>query len=57
MEKRDFGKTGLQVTPIGVGTAELGRAGGVDQDTCDRVLNTALDAGINFIDTAACYGS
>ncbi len=56
MEKREFGRTGLRVTPVGVGTAELGDDD-VDQATCDRVLNAALDAGINVIDTAACYGS
>lgn len=57
MEMREFGKTGLKVTPLGLGTAELGRCNVVDDAGCARVLNAALDAGYNVIDTAACYGS
>ncbi len=47
----------MRVSAIGVGTAEIGY--GVRLDESGRaaaVLNTALDAGINLIDTAACYG-
>lgn len=54
MEKRPFGKTGLSVTPLGVGSAELGFLG-ISQTECDRFLGAALDAGINVIDSAACY--
>lgn len=54
LEKRILGKTGLEVTPLGLGTAEIGFMG-LSQPECDRVLNGALDAGLNVIDTAACY--
>jgi hypothetical protein len=54
MEKRTFGKTGLQVTPLGFGGAEIGFEGAA-QDTVEKLLNSALDAGLNVIDTAECY--
>lgn len=54
MEKRTFGKTGLEVTPLGFGAAEIGYEG-VSQSECDALLNAVLDLGINLIDTAACY--
>lgn len=54
MEKRLLGKTGLQVTPLGFGTAELGFLD-IGQSTCDQVLNGVLDTGITLIDTAECY--
>lgn len=54
MQARTFGKTGLQVSPLGFGGAEIGYEG-VDQATATRLLETALDAGINVIDTAECY--
>jgi len=54
MEKRVFGRTGLEVSVLGFGGAEIGyeRA---EQATVDRLLGTALDAGLNVIDTAECY--
>jgi len=55
MEKRELGKTGLQVTPLGFGTAQIGFLD-VPQPDCDRLLNGLLDAGMNVVDTAACYG-
>ena len=55
MEKRDFGKTGLQVTPLGFGAAEIGMDD-VDSDGAAQVLDSILAAGITVIDTAACYG-
>ncbi len=55
MRKRGFGDTKVQVTALGLGTAELGLTE-TSQHTADRVLNAALDLGINVIDTAACYG-
>jgi aryl-alcohol dehydrogenase-like predicted oxidoreductase len=54
MEKRVFGKTGLQVTPLGFGGAEIGFEGAA-QATVEKLLNSALDAGLNVIDTAECY--
>jgi aryl-alcohol dehydrogenase-like predicted oxidoreductase len=54
MEKRTFGKTGLQVTPLGFGGAEIGFEGATPE-TVTKLLNGALDAGLNVIDTAECY--
>ena len=57
MEQKPFGKTGLMVTRLGVGASELGDYSLSDDDVekAGRVLNTALDGGINFVDTGACY--
>jgi aryl-alcohol dehydrogenase-like predicted oxidoreductase len=56
MEKRTLGKTGLHVSRLGVGLSELGyRLTLADEAQAAEVLNTALDGGITFLDTAACY--
>jgi len=44
----------MDVTVLGFGAAEIGYRG-VPQDTVARLLNAALDAGLNVIDTAECY--
>ena len=54
MEKRTLGKTGMQVTVLGFGGAEIGFRG-VALETVGELLNAALDAGLNVIDTAECY--
>ena len=54
MEHRTLGKTGLSVSLLGFGGSEIG-APSVDQDTVEKLLNAALDAGLNVIDTAECY--
>src|SRR5437660_52171 len=54
MEKRQFGNTDMQVTGLGFGGAEIGFEGATP-DTVTRLLNGALDAGLNVIDTAECY--
>jgi aryl-alcohol dehydrogenase-like predicted oxidoreductase len=54
MEKRQLGKTDMHVTRLGVGLSEIGSS--VTAEIVSDVLNTALDAGINFLDTAECYG-
>jgi aryl-alcohol dehydrogenase-like predicted oxidoreductase len=57
MERRTLGKTGLEVSRLGAGLAEIGNRLTFEQiDQAAGVLNTALDNGINFLDTAACYG-
>jgi predicted aldo/keto reductase-like oxidoreductase len=53
MEKRVLGRTGWEVTAISFGAIKLPRA---SQRECTEVLNRALDLGINFVDTADCYG-
>src|SRR4051812_5899121 len=54
MDRRPFGKTDMQVSVLGFGGAEIGfeKASG---DTVARLLDDALDAGLNVIDTAECY--
>lgn len=57
MEMATLGRTGLKVSRLGVGLAEIGyqlTLGDVAQ--AGRVLNAALDGGVNFLDTAECYG-
>jgi aryl-alcohol dehydrogenase-like predicted oxidoreductase len=54
MEKRQFGKTDMRVTVLGFGGAEIGYEG-VAAKVVARLLNGALDAGLNVIDTAECY--
>jgi aryl-alcohol dehydrogenase-like predicted oxidoreductase len=56
---RELGRTGLQVTTLGYGAMELrGAPRGRDttEEQAERILNAALDAGINFIDTSPDYG-
>lgn len=54
IEHRTFGKTGLSVAVLGFGGAEIGYEN-TDQKTVDELLNAALDAGLNVVDTAECY--
>ncbi|WP_054957840.1 aldo/keto reductase [Paenibacillus dakarensis] len=54
MERRTFGQTDMQVSILGFGGAEIGQE---DQKTVDRLLHSAVDAGLNMIDTAECYGN
>lgn len=54
MEKRCLGKTGMEVSVLGFGGAEIGFEGAT-AETVERLLNSALDAGLNVIDTAECY--
>jgi len=53
MERRVLGRTGWEVSAISFGAIKLPRA---SQKECTEVLNRALDLGINFVDTADCYG-
>lgn len=56
MEKVKFGNTGLEVSRLGVGLAEIGHELSMSEvDQAGSVLNSALDSGINFLDTAASY--
>jgi aryl-alcohol dehydrogenase-like predicted oxidoreductase len=54
---RKLGKTGFEVSEISLGTWQVGGRWGspFDDTNADRILNTAIDAGINFIDTADVY--
>src|SRR2546430_15014898 len=54
METRRLGRTGMLVSVLGFGGAEIGYQG-VSGRTVARLLGGALDAGLNVIDTAECY--
>lgn len=54
MERRPLGKTGLEVSVLGFGAAEIGFESTSPADV-ERLINSALDAGLNVIDTAECY--
>ncbi|WP_026195631.1 aldo/keto reductase [Verrucomicrobium sp. 3C] len=54
MRLRPLGKTGLLVSPLGLGAAEIGFAG-MAQPAATELLHFAIDHGINVIDTAAVY--
>jgi aryl-alcohol dehydrogenase-like predicted oxidoreductase len=54
MQKRPFGKTGMHVSPLGWGAAEIGFEN-IPDKTVDALLGVALDQGLNVIDTAECY--
>jgi aryl-alcohol dehydrogenase-like predicted oxidoreductase len=57
MESRSLGRTGADVSVVGLGTWQLGGDwGDVDDDTAADVLDAALDAGVTLLDTADVYG-
>ena len=57
MKYRKLGKTGLEVSEISLGTWQVGGKWGssFDNESADHILNTAIDNGVNFIDTADVY--
>jgi len=55
METQRFGNTGMEVSVLGLGTAEIGFEE-VAESTLDAIFGAAFDMGINVIDTAAMYG-
>ncbi|NUR96113.1 MAG: aldo/keto reductase [Kribbellaceae bacterium] len=64
MNLRRLGRTGLEVSPIGLGTLQFANHGlaermyhaGIDQDGVDAVVKAALHGGVNWFDTAEMYG-
>ncbi len=55
MEHRTLGRTGVQVSPLCLGAMMFGGWGNGDHAESTRIIHRALDAGINFIDTADVY--
>ncbi len=55
MRYRTLGGTGMKVSAHCLGTMMLGAVGNPDHDECVRIVHTALDRGINFVDTADMY--
>jgi len=55
MELRPLGRTGVQVSKLCLGTMMFGAWGNPDHDDAIRVIHAALDAGVNFVDTADIY--
>ncbi|OLB45865.1 MAG: hypothetical protein AUG17_03845 [Crenarchaeota archaeon 13_1_20CM_2_53_14] len=63
MEMRRLGRSDLEITKVGIGTAPIGSTpnwrvywGPQDEKTAIRAIQTALDSGVNWIDTAPFYG-
>jgi len=60
MEYRPLGRTGLTVSVAGLGcggNSRLGLGRGASVDDCVSVVRTAVDLGVNFLDTAEAYGT
>jgi aryl-alcohol dehydrogenase-like predicted oxidoreductase len=57
MNYRTLGKTGIKVSPLCLGAMMLGDWGNKDHAEGVRIIHRALDAGINFIDTADVYSA
>src|SRR5436190_1001066 len=55
MQLRNLGATGVKVSPLCLGAMMFGEWGNTDHDESVRIIHRALDAGINFIDTADVY--
>jgi hypothetical protein len=64
VERRTFGASDLEITPVGIGTAPIGSVPGLwwvnwgpqDEHDSIRAIHAALDAGVNWIDAAPFYG-
>ncbi|SDL18164.1 Predicted oxidoreductase [Nocardioides sp. YR527] len=57
MERRQLGRTGVSVSPLCLGTMMFGPWGNQDENDSIRIIHRALDAGINFVDTADVYSA
>src|SRR5277367_5039349 len=55
MNLRTLGRTGVHVSPLCLGAMMFGAWGNPDHDESIRIIHRALDAGINFVDTADVY--
>ena len=57
MDYRPLGRTGVQVSSLCLGTMMFGAWGNTDHDDSIRIIHAALDAGVNFVDTADVYSA
>lgn len=57
MEYRTLGRTGIHVSAYALGAMMFGAVGNPDHDDSIRIIHKALDAGINFVDTADMYSA
>jgi len=57
MKKRVLGRTGLQVSEIGLGGAFISSFGGMPQEESVRAIRGALELGVNYVDTAPSYAN
>ncbi len=57
MDYRPLGRTGVKVSPLCLGAMMFGAWGNADHDDCTAIIHAALDAGINFVDTADVYAA
>jgi aryl-alcohol dehydrogenase-like predicted oxidoreductase len=55
MEMHTLGSTGVRVSEYCLGAMMFGKIGNPDHEACTSIINRALDAGVNFIDTADVY--
>src|ERR1700692_4346355 len=55
MQRRSLDGTGISVSEFALGAMNFGAMGNTDHDESVRMIHTALDAGINLIDTADVY--
>jgi aryl-alcohol dehydrogenase-like predicted oxidoreductase len=57
MQYRTLGRTGIKVSPYALGAMMFGAIGNPDHEDSIRIIHRALDAGINFVDTADRYSA
>ena len=57
VDYRLLGRTGVEVSPLALGTMMFGAWGNRDTDDSIRIIHRALDAGLNFVDTADVYSA
>ncbi|MGK5440470.1 aldo/keto reductase [Micromonospora sp. URMC 105] len=57
MQYRTLGRTGVQVSTLVLGAMNFGKIGNTTQDEVTAIVDAALEAGVNLIDTADAYGA
>src|SRR5687767_9190031 len=55
MQYRTLGRTGVQVSALALGAMNFGKIGRTTQDEATAIVDAAMEAGINLIDTADMY--